>query len=203
MVFQPLPDTAEIVIKYTGFGSNMFNVLAAHKAGGYDLADLESLAAAVDALVAADWLEIQTEDVSYVSTTVRGLASENDLEATDVTSAGPGEVVDIGMSGNVTFAIKKASGFTGRSARGRLYWIGMSRGQLSANKNRVDATAVAAIVAACELMRGGIVTEGWTPVIVSRWANGVKRAPTGEVFPWNSSVAVDDEVDSQRGRLLG
>lgn len=203
MVFQPLPDTAEIVIKYLGYGSNMYNVLAAHKAGGYDLADIESLAAAVDALVAADWLEIQTEDVSYVSTTVRGLSAENDLEATDATSAGSGEVIDLGLSGNVTFAVKKVSGFTGRSARGRLYWIGMTRAQLQSNKNRVDSASVTAIVAACELMRGGIVTEGWTPVIVSRWSQGVLRTPTGEVFPWNSSVAVDDEVDSQRGRLLG
>lgn len=203
MVFQPIPDTVEIVIEYSGYGATMVNVLAAHKSGGYDITALTDLAEVVDANVAAHWMEHQSEDVSFVSTTVRGLAEENDIEAINTTSAGAAELIEEGVPGNVTLAIKKVSGFTGRSARGRLYWIGLTRLQLQANKNRVDATAVTNAVAAVELLRGGIVGEGWTPVIVSRWSGGVKRAPTGEVFPWIDSVANDDEVDSMRGRLLG
>ncbi len=202
MVFQPVTDTAEIVIKYNGYGSDMVNVLAAAKSGGYDLADLTALAAAVDALVAADWLEIQTEDVAYVSTTVRGLANQNDFEVVNSDTAGAGELVEIGMSGNVTVSIKKESGFTGRSARGRIYWIGMVRSQLSANKNRVDGTALALIETKLELMRTGIVTAGWTPVIISRFSEGVQRTPVALTFPWISSTAINDEVDSQRRRLL-
>lgn len=202
MAFQSVPETAEIIIRYTGYGSNMVNVLAARKTGGYDLADIFGLATAVDALVAADWLEIQTEDVTYEETTVRGLENPNDFEFSIGTSSGTGEIIDLGVSGNVTLSIKKASGLTGRSARGRTYWIGLARGQLSANKNLVDTATVTLIEAAMELMRVGIITQGWTPVIVSRFTGGVERDPA-TTFPWIGSVAVDNEVDSQRRRLLG
>lgn len=201
MAFQSVPETAEIVINYFGNSSNMVNVVAAKKVGGYTLADIQSLAAAVGVSVVAQFLPEQSLKVAYVSTVVRGLQNENDLEATDTVGAGPGGLVDVGTAGNVTLSIKKSSGFTGRSARGRMYWIGMSTTILTANKNRVDQAAADNLVAKVEALRLAIVTEGWAPVIISRFALGVKRV-TGVTFPWDSTSSVNLDVDSQRRRLI-
>lgn len=201
MAFQSVPETAEIVIKYTGSGSNMVNVFAARRIGGYTLQQLQDLADGIDTEVGLEWLPLQTEDVDYVSTTVRGLENENDLEAVSTSNAGPGEVIEPGNAGNVTFAVKKASGLTGRSARGRLYWIGLVQSNLATNLNQLDTAPAAAIVDAVDEMRLRIGTEGWAPVIISRFKDGVKR-DTGETFNWNSSESVNIDVDSQRRRLL-
>lgn len=201
MAFQSVPVTAEIVITYTGQGSTMVNVLAALLPGGYSLADVVNLAANVDDEVGDSWRPIQTDEVTYVNTVVRGLEFINDVEATNNGRAGLGGIAGPGPPGNVTFAVKKSSGFTGRSARGRVYWIGMPRASLGTNRNLLEPAAVTEIVLAVETMRARILTAGWTPVIISRFSGGVERE-TGVTFNWLGSAAVDDEVDSQRRRLL-
>ncbi|KKK69595.1 hypothetical protein LCGC14_2932440, partial [marine sediment metagenome] len=96
---------------------------------------------------------------------------------------------------------KKTSGQTGRSARGRLYWIGLTTAQLDVNENMIGAVAAAAIVTNIASMRGSIGGSVWTPVIVSRVNAGVKR-PEGKTFTWTGESTVDTNVDSQRRRLL-
>lgn len=202
MAFQAVPDTAEIVIEYVGNGQPMVNTLYAKKTGGYSLADLTALAVVVDANVTSAWLPDQTQDVSYVKTTVRGLAVENDQEAIVTTGAAAGGIATKGLPNNCTLAIKKISGQTGRSARGRCYWIGLPSTDLTTDENVVDTAKVATIVANMNSMRGSIEGSVWTAVLVSRFTGGAKRA-TGVTFPWLSNVAVDNNVDSQRGRLTG
>lgn len=201
MAFQKVVDTAEIVIEFNGNTKTVKNVLHAEKPGGYNLADLTALAVAVDANVAAAWLAEMTNQINYVQTTVRGLALENDQEVIVATSAAAGGRVSEANPGNVTFAVKKTSGLTGRSARGRLYWCGLSRDQLDINENLVDSVQAAAIVSNIGSMRGTINGTVWTPVIVSRFSAGVKRSE-GKTFTWTGEASVDLEVDSQRRRLL-
>ncbi len=50
-------------------------------------------------------------------------------------------------------------------------------------------------------MRGSIAGTVWTPAIVSRFENGVKR-PFGVTKEWTGESAVDEAVDSMRPRLL-
>ena len=202
MVFQAVPDTAEIVIEFFANTVTMKNVIHALKPGGYSLADLTVLASTVDANVASAWLAEISQDVSYVQTTVTGLASINDLQVIDGSSSAIGLVAAPALPGNVTLAVKKTSGLTGRNARGRLFWIGLTTGQLDANENQVGSATAAAIVSNIESMRASIAGTVWTPVIVSRFLNKVKRA-TGVTFPWTGNSTVDRNVDSMRPRLLG
>ena len=202
MAFQAVPNTAEIIIEYLGNGEPMINTLYAEKPSGYLLVDLAALAFTVDANVASAWLPDQSMDVSYVKTTVRGLGAENDIEVENNTGAGPGGTLTKGLPNNVTIAIKKTSGLTGRSARGRCYWIGMPAADLDADENVVSASYVTDVVANMNSMRGSIDGTVWDAVLVSRFTGGAKR-PTGVTFPWLSNVAVDGFVDSQRGRLSG
>lgn len=200
MAFQSVPLTAEIVISYEGNNVTSNNVLQAKLGGGYDLADLEVLAAAVDAAVVADWLPLQTLDQDYLSTTVRGLEFANDQETVNNDGTGPGGDTNAGLPGSVTIAIKKSSGLTGRSARGRMYWIGMPKSELAANENFVLLSYVVDVEDAVEAMRAAIAATVWDPVIVSRFLDGAPRA-TGATFSWIATVAVNENVDSQRRRL--
>ena len=202
MVFQSVPNTADIVITYVQNGKNIQNVLQAFKAVQYDLSDLQLLATAVDIAVAANWLPIQSSDASYVRTTVRGLEFENDQEATADASAGAGLTLVSGLPNSVTFAVKKQSGLTGRSARGRLFWMGMPRDALQANENKLIIASADAIEAAVDGVRAAITATIWQAVIVSRFEDNVRR-PFGIVFNWINSEAVDIQVDNQRGRLGG
>ena len=200
MAFQSVPQTAEIVIKYEGNQVDSVNVLQAKLTGGYSLTDLEDLADAVDASIVADWLPIQTQDQAYISTTVRGLEFINDQETINTDGAGAGGNAVKGLPGSVTFSVKKSSGLTGRSARGRMYWIGIPSDKLAGNENQVLSAHVVEIRDAVEDMRLAIAATSWDPVIVSRFLDGSPRA-TGAVFNWIATVAVNENVDSQRRRL--
>ena len=200
MAFQPVPDTAEVTLVFTQNGENITNTFHAEKPGGYNLGEISALADLVDNSVAANIRPVITIDCTYVRTEVRGLAVENDLFDVDGTNGGPGADPTEGLPNSVTLSLKKSSGFTGRSARGRWYWIGLPVNALDTNENFLTAARAADAVIAVNTLRGDVLAGPWTPVIVSRFAGGVQR-PVGVTFDWIDTVAVNNGVDSQRGRL--
>lgn len=202
MAFQSVPDVAQISIIYSMNGAIMENTFYAHHPGGYSLANLEALAADIDTAVDVVWLARQTLDCTYLRTEVRGLDEENDLVATDATNTGPGTATQGGFPNQVTYAIKKVSGKTGRSARGRTYWIGIPQDKSqAANESLIEEAYRDFIVAAVDVIRTNIASVGtWEAVLVSRFADGVKR-DEGVTFPWIGTTFVDDVFDTQRGRL--
>jgi len=200
MAFQSVPNTAEVTILYLQNTEIMANTMHAELATGYDFGDIAALATAVDAAVLAQLRPLMTVDSSYTRTEVRGLDVENDLFDTEDLNNGVGSDAAEGLPNSVTFSIKKESGFTGRSARGRWYFVGMPNNFLAANENNVIPADSVAMVAAVEGIRAAIQATVWSPVIVSRFTGGAQR-PTGVTFPWISVVAVDNFVDTQRRRL--
>lgn len=202
MAFQPVVDTVEIDIIYTQHGQTIQNVFYGENPGGYLLADLVALAAGIDGQVSGTWKAQQVIEAVYQRTEVRGLAVENDITATDNSSSGVGLLVGGALPNNVTLSVKKESGLTGRSARGRCYWLGCAQDKLlSTDENLFQAAYVTSIVSAVDDIRNQINAIGiWEAVLVSRFSGGVQRT-TGLTFPWISSVAVNDVVDTQRGRL--
>lgn len=202
MAFQSVPNAAEINFIFTYHGEIVQNVFYAERTAGYSLADITALAAHMDLQVGVTWVGQQPLEVTYLRTEVRGLSVENDLFASDNTTTGPGTDVSPGLPGNVTFSIKKISGLTGRSARGRTYWVGVPTNKLQvADENRLNAGFVTSIVANVDVIRTQIpVVPGWTAVLVSRFTDGAKRS-TGVKFPWTGTVNVDDIVDTHRNRL--
>lgn len=202
MAFQSVPQTVEIAVIYTYNGQVAQNVFYARFAGAYALANLQSMADAVDVIVAANLLILMPIECVYERTEVRGLEFANDITATQNLSSGPGTIAGGAMPNQVTFAIKKLSGLTGRSARGRTYWVGIGKNDVQVgDENRVTATFRTLTTAALEVLRITIAAEfNFSAVLVSRFANGLKRTE-GETFPWIGMTSVNDVVDTQRGRL--
>lgn len=105
------------------------------------------------------------------------------------------------MPNNVSIAVSLRTGLTGRSARGRWFWQGLTEGQVA--DNEVNAGAAVSIVAAIDALVGAISLLGYALVIVSFRSGGVPR-PGGPVyFVVNDALLVDTVVDSQRRRLPG
>lgn len=204
MAFQPVVNTAEINVIYTMGGETMQNVFYAKFGGAYAQLNLDALAAAVDVAVAANFLPLQAIEAFYARTEVRGLTVQNDFIAINAVSAGSGAIIAAAVPNNVTFSVKKNSALTGRSARGRSYWIGLDKSKLDpVNENFIITAHVAAIVAAIGAIRTAIdAVFLWDAVLVSRFTGGLPRA-AGVTFTWISESAVDERVDTQRGRLPG
>lgn len=202
MAFQAVVDAAEIDHIMTLNGVTVQNTHYARLVGGYGLADLQALADEIDLIFTTTFKTDTPSEVTYVRTEVRGLAFENDLVAIQAAGTDTGTHGGDALPNQVTFSIKKSSGLTGRSARGRTYWIGVPDSEtVAADENFLTATYVANIVADIDFVRNRIATVGlWEPVLVSRFSGGVKRA-FGVTFPWISTTNVDTRLDTNRGRL--
>lgn len=202
MAFQAVVNTVEINFIFTLNAQTVQNVFYAKFGGTYALANLQALADALGGKVGTDWLPLQAPETSFIRTEVRGLTVENDLFASSLVGAGPGEDVVEAYPNNVSFCVKKESGFTGRSARGRCYWIGIPQDKTSSpDENHVTDTYRDDVVDAVDAIRSRTNAEfNWDAVLVSRFAGGEKRS-VGVTFDWASTIAVDNRIDTQRGRL--
>jgi hypothetical protein len=202
MAFQSVPNTAEITFVFSLNGKNVVNTIHAERLGGYDAPQITTLAAAMDTAANTFLKPQMVIDAQYLRVEVRGLDSENDFAASNDTNTGQGAIVGPGLPGNVTLSVKRSSVLTGRSARGRWYYVGLASGELTANENFLDANVALNKAIAVDGLRARIVIEGWVPVIVSRFTGGVKRT-FGATFEWVATTVVNNDVDSQRGRLGG
>jgi len=103
------------------------------------------------------------------------------------------------LPGNNTICVSLRTGLTGRSARGRWYWVGLAEDQVAGNL--LDGAVASAITGAVDSLLSAMNAINSAPLIVSFQNNGVPR-PGGPVkFFINDALMVDTIIDSQRGRL--
>lgn len=200
MTFQSVPDCAEVVIQGSIAGQGVANVVNFHQPGGYNQASIDALAAAADAWVGANYLPIFANSVTYLQCLVRGLQSVIDLTGTNGTNTGPGTLAGSGMPANATLCVTLRTGFTGRSARGRFYVWPFASSVLVTSQT-VSPTYASNCAAALLQLRSDAQAIGWEMSIVSRRTLGALR-PVGIATHVTSIVSRNDEVDSQRHRLL-
>lgn len=199
MPFQAVPDTAEAFLSYGVNNIVVGFTLFYRLSGGYQLADLVALAGAVEANIPAT-LALMSVSAAHFGVDVRGLALENDQSVIDTSGAGVGTVQSPPLPNQSCKAIKRVSAFTGRSARGRIFTVGISLNQLGADENFVAAGYTDAWIAALEAIDTAALAQGWQAVTVSRFSNGLKRL-TGVVFALVGWAVTNQRVDSRRDRM--
>lgn len=202
MAFQSVPDTAEVVMVFSGDGGLMTNTHYARFLGAYDLDDLQDLANVYDEFATDDLIPQLANDVLYVRTEVRGLSQINDQTAQQAAGTGLGLQSSSMYPSNVSWALKRLSGFTGRSARGRIYFPGIPRNNTAATGDVLDLTYAGNIRAAFRTIADHMQPFAWTEVIVSRYENGAPRL-FGITFPVQDWDYTDLIIDSRRDRLPG
>lgn len=133
---------------------------------------------------------------------VRDQSQLNGFQATATpTGALPGTLLSPSLPNNVSVCASIRTSFTGRSARGRWYFQGLTEGGVVGNT--VDAGVLTSIDAALTNLASAIAALGWNWVIVSYISLGDPR-PGGPVkFSVNNILFVDSTVDSMRRRLPG
>lgn len=203
MAFQSVPDTIEVDFNMSYKTIPIQNTFYVKVAGAdYTQGSAEDLGSALAAWFAATYVDRLPADLVGVNITLRGLENANDFLVIDTDIAGEPGVRTNDFPNNVAWAVRRNSGLTGRSARGRVFWPIASADRNASSENFVDATSAAAIVAILNLFESaaqGAVASA-TEVIVSRFSGGVKRT-TGITFPVVNYSYSDLKFDTMRGRL--
>lgn len=176
------------------------NVIHFRQVGAYDETTLLALAEAIQ----TSWdtnikpRQIGTCKLLYIEATAVDV--DNGAQVTLPVNAfgtGTGDAAP----NNVTEAIKFTTGFTGRSSRGRLYHIGLTR--LAATGDQLtDATISANLTAYTNFFADIQAAVDSNHVIVSYCNNGSWRT-SASVLNVTNYLSSDNNVDSQRRRLAG
>lgn len=200
MAFQSVPDTAEVVIQYLMNSVLFTNTYYFTYTGVYMLEDLQQLADDMDQWAGNEMRPLLATACDYVQAHVRGLDAMNDLEAINSDSAGPGANGSNQLPINVSWALKRLSGNTGRSARGRVYLAGFSVGDLQTNENFISTTSAEGFQNAHNDQATYLTDSAWAPVIVSRYSAGSLRT-FGITFNLENWEYTDLRLDTRRDRL--
>lgn len=163
-------------------------------------ADLDALALEVDAAVGGDYLPAITASCVYDGTFVRGLELIVDISSSSAVHAGPGTGGSSPMPGNVSLVLTARTGFTGRSARGRVYSVGVDQSAVA-----TAGHATTGYVNSMNAFGSDILSifslASWHYVVLSRFSGGVKR-PLATHLTVTTLGPRNNEFDSQRGRLV-
>jgi len=202
MPFQPVPFGAQMLLRFTSadgsrfLGANIWNFRALNSP--ISAGALNDLAIAIATAWETDFAPLVPEGVALAS--IEGRSLETEEAPYDLLVVGvPGEVVTPVLPANVTLAVSMRTGTTGRSRRGRFYWIQLGESQVGGNT--VNSGLLTSIREACEAM--AVATNGadfdWS--ILSRTTNGEPREE-GALFPITAWGFTDAFVDTQRRRVL-
>jgi len=201
MAFQSAPECAEAVIHFVRTTQNMYNVLNFWSPGGYVQADLDALAAVVDAGVGADYMPVIDSNTTYLETTVRGLENVIDLSAVDAASTGAGgDTAGGGLPANASLCITLRTGFTGRSARGRFYAVPPTNAKLATADTYTSAYGNA-LNDFLQNLKSDAAGIGWNMVILSRRTGGSLR-PVATHLNVTTISYRNLLIDSARRRLI-
>jgi len=202
MAFVPAPNIVMVELRCTLDGQNVenrFHVNVFHEPTTFDL---QSVANVVSNAVIEQWIPQLPDALTFREIHLRSL---HDANAIELTAAFPsnttGSLVSLVLPSNVTLCVSLRSNASGRSARGRLYWMGLC--ELDVSGNNIGLTRSGGIVDAVQFLIDALQTVEYAWVIVSYIANNAPRVGGPVYFVVTTALIVDSVVDSQRRRLPG
>jgi len=200
--FIPVPNCASVELVIQLNSALAENVLHVSKATPYSAADLVAVRNIVDAWDNSVWKSTRHNAASLFRITSKALdslGSPYDDYTLPTARLGTGGA---SQPNSVSWAIKKATGLTGRSYRGRLYLIGVPTGALQTGSQLISTTFATNVITYLTTLKTNLAAAGHTLGVVSYRNNGAWRT-TGVFTPLLSWVYTDLIVDSQRRRLPG
>jgi len=201
MANNPVPDTLEVEVRGTLNGQDCENTFYYKYVTIPDELELQDFVDALAVAVNTEWLanlptgfvgrEIYVKDLSAPITVQ---ATSNDIAGSTGTSLGET------LPSTDTIAIARTSGLTGRSSRGRIFWMGLSHTQVDGNL--ITITAANNILNAVAAFDGVATGFAYAPVIVSRYQDHVKLTvpQTYAIALWHIT---DFATDTRRSRKPG
>jgi len=199
MAFIPAVNTARVIMSFTQGGQNVANQFYCEFPTQPDKSDMAALAEVIQTWWEDFIADLQSVQVNLVKIEVTDMTVENSEQAIFVEDL-PQSGNDSGqpLPNNVTVSVKLDTGFTGRSKRGRQYFIGLVTTQL-VDSNHLLTGMVTALQTAYSALIDAISDAGWTLVIASFVSGGVPR--TTALLTPVLTASVNPTLDSQRRRL--
>jgi hypothetical protein len=202
MAFIPAPGVAEFVARYSSYGNEQLNVHHVKHVDGssWNATQLQAMNSLIANWDLANLASLRVTDFTLQQVTGRDLSTQNGAESSFGASVAGGDAGGA-MPENVTFALKKVTGLSGRSFRGRLYHIGIARTHVTADT--VNSTYAASLVTAYDALLTAVAgVANCKYCILRSQSGGAPLSPRlgQEVI---SFTVTDYFVDSQRRRLAG
>lgn len=203
MAFQPAPACAQAVMRYGYTTAGIFthaNVLNFRKVGGvaFTEADLEALGEILNAWD-NDFLDgLRQTGYKLIDIELRGLDSAEAPYWTETVNRA-GMVAGDAAPPNVAACMTLSTGLTGRSARGRTYFAGLSEVQID------NTSLVSGVVTGFNAAGAGLLAELTSGalfdlVVLSRFTDGAKRVTANPLKVTGFSLR-DGILDTQRRRI--
>lgn len=201
--FIPVPNTASVELLYQLPVTVAENIFHVRKATPYSAADLVALRTLVDSWDNVSWASRRITTVTLFRIICKALDSlGSPLEDYTLPTPRAGGTVATPVPSNVTWAVKKATGLTGRSFRGRWYMVGLGGANYDMATQQVTVATANGIISALNTLRTNLAAAGHTLGVVSYRTAGDWRAE-GLFTPITAFVYTDLVIDSQRRRLPG
>lgn len=198
--FIPVVNTASVELIYSMLTETVENVFYVGKSSPYSLADLQAVRAIFDTWHQNYWSQGLSVGVALQRIRSKALDSlGSPFEDYSLATARSGAVGGSIHAGNVTFSIKKGTGLTGRSFRGRLYVTGIPNTLLT-DANHVLSGTITNWLSYLNTLKSTLLSAGHTMYIVSYRSNKDWRS-SGLRTAITTFVAVDNALDSMRRRL--
>lgn len=201
--FIPAANCASFELIYTYGGNTVENVMHVHKGSPYSAADLAALRTIVNTWDSTSWVNLRTSGCTLIRIKSKALDSVGSpMEDYYLPTPRVGAIAGTLFPGNVTWAIKLATGLSGRSYRGRLFVPGIGVAVVGVNQNEMAAASAVQYLASLNLLLANLAAGGHTLGVLSYMSGGAWRA-NGLFTPATGWVQTDLHFDSQRRRLTG
>jgi len=165
----------------------------------YGQTEITALAQAFNEWAVVEFVPILTTTDAYNGVEVRGLESLVDLFSQVVVTGSPGTLSSAPMSNQDCVAVKRVTGNTGRSARGRVY-VPTAVAMLDANEDFITTGYETIITDALNEISPAAAAVSWFHVVLSRQNGGVVLE-SGVTRAITAYVMADRELDTQRRRM--
>jgi hypothetical protein len=200
--FIPAPNTAKLEMVYTFQGTFAENVVYFQNPSGWNATSLALLNSAAFTAWSARIKPAQTSQLTLVRLKATDVAVDNGAyNELSPTSGNTGTEASPPTALGSTVAIKFTTGLSGRSQRGRLFFIGLTEDATDGNKLNLGFGA--SLADSYKLFMQDIEADipDTKHVVVSYCTDKAWRTTAGiqEV----TGYSADDYIDSQRRRLTG
>lgn len=199
MAFIPVPDSAEVALRFMWSGQRVTITLKYDRPGGISASQANNLIDVVQNWYTSDWRTHLTEGIALETIAARDLSqAQGWVIERPVTTGQTGTNTSGSLPNNAALTVRFLSGLAGRSNRGRIYIPGLPWDAAESSVTIKPARALG-YLASMVALADAVTAAGFRHVIVSRYNNKVPRA-TGVRVPV-IGYGIDLYLDSQRRRL--
>lgn len=202
-VFQPVAKTIELTVQALLNGELVENKFYAEGSSAITETMVSQLAGVLDNWVFATYLGVLPDTYVYIRSIARDLTVEASFEFVDATHGGtPGGLAVAGLPNNVSLAVHRDTGLSGKKAKSRIYIPGIANGFVTV-PNTISTAGKTAFINALDTLRSDILADTsntWKYGYVQRVLDHVKLAAGNFIEVFGHSL-VDSILDSQRARL--